>query len=157
MMMKDLKAAMAASISEVLETMFYMPLEFEGTGDPVKRGFFDMADIRSCRLTFKGALNGTMVIIIPESLLVPMAVDFMAEEKENIARIHTDGILKEILNMVLGHMLSSLDARSDFHLGIPELLEDDSLIRAFRDSLPECHVLVESVDGLILCILVLDD
>ena len=86
-----------------------------------------------------------------------MAVDFMAEERENIARIHTDGILKEILNMVLGHMLSNLDSRSDFHLGIPELLEDASQAKSFRDSLPECHVLVESVEGLILCVLVLDD
>jgi len=157
MMMKDLKAAMAASISEVLETMFYMPLEFEGTGDPVRRGFFELPDIRCCRLTFGGSLNGTMVMMIPESLLVPMAVDFMAEERENIARIHTDGILKEILNMVLGHMLSNLDVRSDFHLGIPELLEDASLVKSFRNSLPECHVLVESVEGLILCVLVLDD
>lgn len=156
-MMKDLKAAMAASISEVLETMFYLPLETEGTGDPVKRGFFDMKDIRTCRLVFSGDIKGCMVMMVPESLLVPMAVDFMGEEKENIERQHTDGILKEVVNMVLGNLLSSFDSNKDFRLGIPELLDDDkNIISSFRESLPEYHILVELIEGLIFCALMLD-
>jgi CheY-specific phosphatase CheX len=157
MMMKDMKKAMAASISEVLETMFYMPLELEDTGDPDKRGLFDISDLRVCRLSFKGRMTGHMVMMIPENLLAAMAVDFMGEDMENITRVHTDGIIKEVVNMVLGHMLSNLDEKSDFHLGIPELLEGRETVEAFRKKPPECHVLAESVEGLLLCVLVFDE
>lgn len=157
MMIKDMKAAMTTSISDVLETMFYMPLEFEDTGDPETRGIFDTADLRVCKLDFKGAMSGYLVMMIPETLLVSMAVDFMGEERENIVRMHTDGIIKEVVNMVLGHMLSNLDEKSDFHLGIPQLLEDGSVVQGIRKNLPECSVFAESIEGLLLSALVLDE
>lgn len=157
MMIKVLKAAMTASISDVLETMFYMPLEFEDTGDPENRGVFDTADLRVCKLDFKGKMSGYLVMMIPEALLVSMAVDFMGEARENIVRMHTDGIIKEVANMVLGHMLSNLDEKSDFHLGIPQILEDRELVQAIRKKMPECNVFAESIEGLLLSVLVLDD
>lgn len=157
MMIKDMKAAMTASISDVLETMFYMPLEFEDTGDPESRGIFDTFDLRVCKLEFKGKMSGYLVMMIPENQLVSMAVDFMGEDRENIIRMHTDGIIKEVVNMVLGHMLSNLDEKSDFHLGIPQLLEDRDLVQNIRKNLPECFVLAESIEGLLLSVLVLDD
>lgn len=157
MMIKDMKAAMTASISEVLETMFYMPLEFEDIGDPENRGLFDMSDLRACRLEFKGNISGYVVMMIPENLLVSMAVDFMGEEKKNITRVHSDGIIKEVSNMVLGHMLSNMDDKSDFHLGIPTVIEDRSFVADIRKNIPECHVLAESIEGLLLSVLVLDD
>ncbi len=157
MMMKDMKAAMTASISDVLETMFYMPLEFEDTGDPESRGVFDISDLRVCRLFFKGKISGHVIMMIPENLLVSMAVDFMGEDRENIRRMHTDGIIKEVVNMVLGHMLSNQDDKNDFHLGIPEILEGREPVDAVRLNPPECFVLAESVEGLVLSVLILDD
>lgn len=157
MMIKDMKAAMATSISDVLETMFYMPLEFEDTGDPESRGIFDTADLRVCKLDFKGAMTGYLAMMIPETLLVSMAVDFMGEDRENISRIHTDGIIKEVVNMVLGHLLSNIDEKKDFNLGIPQILEDGTLIQSIRKQLPECFVLAESIEGLLMSALVLED
>jgi len=157
MMIKDMKAAMTTSISDVLETMFYMPLEFEDTGDPESRGIFDTGDLRVCKLDFKGSMSGYLVMMIPETLLVSMAVDFMGEERENIVRMHTDGIIKEVVNMVLGHMLSNIDEKNDFHLGIPQILEDRSIVQGIRKQLPECCVFAESIEGLLLSALVLDE
>jgi chemotaxis protein CheY-P-specific phosphatase CheC len=156
-MIKDMKAALTTSISDVLETMFYMPLEFEDTGDPESRGIFDTADLRVCKLDFKGAISGYLIMMIPETQLVSMAVDFMGEDRGNIARMHTDGIIMEVVNMVLGHMLSNIDEKRDFHLGIPQILEDRTLVQSIRKQLPECFVLAESIEGLLLSALVLED
>lgn len=157
MKIKDLKSAMAASISDVLETMFYMPLEFEDTGEPDKRGFFDIPDLRVCELEFNGSISGRLILMIPESLLVSMAVDFMAEDKSTIKRVHTDGIIKEVANMVAGHMLSHMDDKRDFHLGIPRITENNEIIETFKKNPPECHVLAESINGLFLTIMALND
>jgi chemotaxis protein CheY-P-specific phosphatase CheC len=157
MKIADLKAAMTASISEVLETMFYMPLEFEDIGDPESRGLFDLSDLRVCRLEFKGKLNGSVVMLVPENLLVSMAVDFMGENKENITRVHTDGIIKEAANMIVGHMLSNLDDKSDFHLGIPSVIDEREYIDVVRKKIHDCYVLAESIEGLLLSVLILED
>jgi chemotaxis protein CheY-P-specific phosphatase CheC len=156
-MMKELKSAMTASISEVLETMFYMPLECD---DSVKRNpeeLFGQPDLRVCRLDFSGKLSGRFIMMIPESLLVTMAADFMGEDPLNIKRQHSDGIIKEVLNMVAGHMFSTMDSNSEFKLGIPEIVDDPAVIASFKQGPPEGLLVAEAIDGLIVTSIELDE
>lgn len=156
--MKELKAVMMASISEVLETMFYMPLEFDDYGETYQLGRFDTPDLRICKLEFSGKLSGHFIMAIPESLLFSMASDFMGEDRESITRLHSDGILKEALNMVAGHMFSNMDKKTEYNLGIPEMINDKTM----RDVIcPESDnkgiVIAESIDGFVLCSICLED
>lgn len=149
-MMKELKSAMTASISDVLETMFYMPLECD---DAVRRNLkelFDQSDLRFCRLDFSGKLSGRFIMMIPESLLVTMAADFMGEDTRTIKRQHSDGIIKEVLNMVAGHMFSNMDSKSEFKLGIPEIVDDPDVIASLKQGPTEGLVVAEAIDGLIV-------
>lgn len=155
-MMKDLRSAMMASISDVLETMFYMPLECDDCVSRDKQAAFDSPDLRVCRLDFEGALKGHVIMMIPETLLVIMAVDFMGEERKNITRHHSDGVIKEVLNMVVGHMFSNLDNKAEYHLGIPEIVEASTIIDGVRNEPPEGTVFAESIDGVIISIIRLD-
>ena len=156
-MIKDLKSAMTASISEVLETMFYMPLEFEDQGDLKKRGILDAPDLLICKLEFKGTLAGHFILIIPENVLISMARDFMGEDRNSIKRVHTEGIIKEVANMVVGHMFSTLDDTSDFHLGIPQIIENGEFLKELKENIPESHVIAESIEGFIVSIIQLND
>lgn len=156
-MMKDLKSRMMASISEVLETMFYMPLEFDDYGDVNKLGLLDTPDLRLCIMDFSGKFKGRFVMMIPETLLINMARDFMGEERKNINRQHSDGIIKEVLNMVAGHMFSNMDNKSEFHLGIPEIVEDHDIILKIKENTPEGLVVAECIDGFILSVIQLNE
>jgi CheY-specific phosphatase CheX len=155
-MIKELKSAMTASISEVLETMFYMPLEFDDAGLPPKGGVLETPDLRICRMTFSGSFRGYFLLLVPECLLTSMAEDFMGEDRENITPQHTDGIIKEVLNMVAGHMFSNMGEKKVFDLGIPEIVEDRSVIDSIANTPPECMVTAESIDGCLMCIIYLD-
>ncbi|GAB6096509.1 hypothetical protein JCM14469_27620 [Desulfatiferula olefinivorans] len=155
-MMKELKSAMTASISDVLETMFYMPLECDDAARRRPEALFDQPDLRVCRLDFGGKLSGRFFMVIPEALLVTMAADFMGEDPRNIKRPHSDGIIKEVLNMVAGHMFSNMDSASEFTLGIPEIIEDPAVVASWKRTLPEGAVAAEAVDGLIVTIIELN-
>ncbi len=64
-----LKTAMTASISNVLETMFFMSLEFND------QTILEAGDIPgedktiSCRIGFKGKFSGYFILLVPEKLL----------------------------------------------------------------------------------------
>jgi len=148
---------MTASISEVLETMFYMPLEFDEYGDVDRLGMLDIPDLRLCRLEFSGKFTGYFIMMIPEDILVSMASDFMGEDRHDITREHCDGIIKETLNMVAGHMFSTMDDKSEIRLSIPEIFEDSKMIDTIKSSIPEGLVIAESIEGYIFCMICLND
>ncbi len=145
--MKDLKMMMTTSISEVLETMFFMALEFDDYATLEDSGLLNEDNVRSCILSFNGDFSGHFTIFIPETILVTMAIDFMGEEKENITREHSDGIIKEVINMVAGNMFAALDNQAEFDLGIPEMVDSGSFLSEIAKSQPKDLVLAESIDG----------
>jgi CheY-specific phosphatase CheX len=156
-MIKDLKSAMTTSISEVLETMFFMPLEFEEQISLEKLGLAVTPDLMTCRLDFKGKLNGFFLLTIPERLLITMAGDFMGEDRSSITREHSVGIIKEVANMVVGNMFAEMDSQSEFNLGIPEIVDDKGFLAAVLQKNPETYIVAESIDGMIVSIIELND
>ncbi len=145
--MKDLKKMMTTSISEVLETMFFMALEFEDYESLDSCGILHEKNVEVCRLVFSGIFSGHFSIFIPEQLLISMAVDFMGEEKENITREHSDGIIKEVINMVAGNMFAAYDNQIEFKLGIPEMIDTDTFLAEITKAPPKELILAESIEG----------
>ncbi|MCW7755357.1 chemotaxis protein CheX [Desulfobotulus sp. H1] len=115
-----LKIAMKASISEVLGTMFYMPLEFD-MEEVLEKSFLWQADaLLAASLSFKGPFNGLVIFWVPENILCTMTSDFLGEQcvsKEQMAET-----LKEIVNMVAGNTFSNFDNTREFRLGIPGII-----------------------------------
>lgn len=145
--MTDLKRMMTTSISEVLETMFFMVLEFEEHTDLKNCGLLSEEDLRVSRLSFNGSFSGQFTVFIPESTLMTMAMDFMGEAQETIHREHCDGILMEVINMVAGNMFAALDNQTEFKLGIPEMVETAQAVQEISTLPPETLVLAESIEG----------
>jgi CheY-specific phosphatase CheX len=123
MQREALTAAIKRSISEVLETMFFMPLEFpEGQGMemPGKEG---NGKLLVTKLNFRGPFSGTFVFCIPEELTLSLTASFLGEEAAKVTRIHMTDMVKEIVNMIAGNTFSILDDKAIFDLDIPEILD----------------------------------
>jgi len=127
-MKKILMTAMKTSISEVMETMFFLPVEFGEEIEFCKSGIAHDKITMASRLKFNGDVSGNLCILAPRNLIREMAENFMGEAKETLSEDHLSGTLTEMLNMVCGNALSKTDSKLPFELGIPEMI-DESIIK----------------------------
>ena len=125
-MRKTLMKAMMTSISEVMETMFFLPVEFEGESTLSDCGLSKEKKI-VCQLTFTGDASGSLTIVAPENLVAEMAENFMGEAKGLLTDEHFSGTLTEMLNMVCGNALSKTKSKEPFELGIPEVIDESEI------------------------------
>lgn len=128
-MKRQLMKAMMTSISEVVETMFFLPAEQEKESTVLETGLLDQAeaDVASAALAFTGDISGRLVMMVPGNLLSEMTENFMGESDDKLTRELKYGTLKELLNMVCGNALRKLDSGHGFDLGIPEIVDGETV------------------------------
>jgi len=126
-MKTQLMKAMMTSISEVVETMFFLPAEQEKEGTVLETGLLDQADAVSAALAFTGEISGRLVMMVPGNLLSEMTENFMGESTDRLSRALMEGTLTELLNMVCGNALRKLDSGHGFDLGIPEIVDGETI------------------------------
>lgn len=122
-MMKTMRQA----ISNVLETMFFQPVQISDKNSTLQEWFSDKESILGAALKFTGPSAGSFYVIIPVKLVAEITANFLGLEEEEINEEQIEDTLKEALNMIGGHMLSLFDKGGDISLSIPELIEDDKL------------------------------
>jgi CheY-specific phosphatase CheX len=147
-MKNRLKAAMKTSISEVLETMFFISLEFDESGR--FDDFIQSAknDLLASRLSFGGDLSGYFFFFTPESVLLTITENFLAQDRYSITKNHVDGTLKEITNMIAGSTFSRFDKHALFNLNIPEVIDINSRSETLNDVPHEqIFFLINSLEG----------
>jgi len=116
-----LKETTKISISEVLETMFFLPLEAsesEGGGDLSQ---IPKDQLTGASLDFSGPIAGKVVFLIPIKLARSLTSDFLGQENADVASDEMEGTIKEVVNMIMGKALSLIDEKAIFKLGIPEI------------------------------------
>ena len=124
-MMKTLMTAMMASTSEVMETMFFLPVEFrEELTTLIQSGMGKQKSNMACRIKFSGDVSGSLTLLIPKDLLAQMTENFMGEPLENLQDKHLSGTLTEILNIICGNALRKVKANNPFELDIPEMIDE---------------------------------
>jgi CheY-specific phosphatase CheX len=140
--------AMKTSISEVLETMFFLSLDF----------FHDDADIRdlwtpgrdqvlAAKLNFSGPMSGDAIFCIPKKLALSITADFMGKNEEEISDHQIDGTVKEIINMVIGNTFSMYDPDVVFDLGVPELVAFNDFLKKLSDSENRFSMVIETLEN----------
>jgi CheY-specific phosphatase CheX len=125
-MKEALTTAVMTSISEVMETMFFLPVEYVQDATLVQSKM-DKEENLACRLSFSGDISGHLILLGNESLVEEMAQNFMGESLEQITEQNLAETLKEMLNMVCGSALSKIHSSVPFELGIPETLDDSDI------------------------------
>lgn len=118
--MKNLTATMMTSISEVMETMFYSPVEIQEQTQPLQKAMTRFTPFKTSLIRFTGDFSGQVMLAIPVELLKEMTENFMGESEEHLTDEYLSGTLTESLNMISGNGLKNLESSVPFELGIPE-------------------------------------
>ena len=125
-MKKILMTAMTNSISEVMETMFFMPVEI-GPEMILNDSGIDLNNALACRLGFTGDIGGNIDVISPETLVAELTSNFLGENKAGLTWEQQFGTLSEMLNIVCGNALKNVKCRLPYKLGIPEKITSKDL------------------------------
>ena len=111
---KALIRAMKNSISEVLETMFFLPVDFSDTVNA------EEIQMSVTKLDFSGPFSGSFVLFIPEEFAVSLTANFLGKDKEKVSEDNVIETSKEVINMIAGSTFANLDDQAVFDLDIPE-------------------------------------
>ena len=138
--------AMKNSISEVLETMFFLPLEFPDGVNPEEIWGSQKEVLVVGKLTFSGPFAGDLFFFIPRNLAVSLTGSFLGVDEESIFQDHVTETVKEITNMIAGSTFGNYDDQAVFDLGIPEMTNFDEAKGQGADSGKEIFIPVDTLD-----------
>ncbi|MFO7784301.1 MAG: chemotaxis protein CheX [Thermodesulfobacteriota bacterium] len=143
-----LMMTMKASISEVLEKMFFLPLDVSDAVDWSELWEDPTAlDPIAVRLAFSGPFSGHFLFLVPRGLGTGLTADFMGIEKKAVPPEHVEQTAKEILNMVAGTTFSDLVGQAIFQLGIPETVSAETALVQSTSPDNEVFLGVETLQG----------
>ena len=121
-MRKTMKTNMKQAISNVLELMFFISIQFkEEDGPPGGWSPRDQASIMAT-LGFSGPVSGSYYLLIPVAMAKEITANFLGLGEEEVSTAQERDTVKEALNMIGGHMLSLADQPDGYQLGIPEIV-----------------------------------
>ncbi len=140
---KSLMTAMRNSISDVLETMFFMALDYPETDIELWQP--KSGKILASKLDFKGPFSGQIIFFIPEKTAASLAARFLGMDEDKISHEHVTETVKEIVNMIAGGTFSNYDANEVFNLGIPEFADPDT---TKNNNIRSEHVIFIPIDTL---------
>ncbi len=115
---EQLKRQLAASATEVLETMFFSSVE-ELPQEPLDAARRERV---GAYLDFHGACVGRLALSLEKDAARNLATSFFGETFEGTEDEDCSSVMAELTNMVCGAMLSHLDRNSIFCLASPEAL-----------------------------------
>ena len=115
------------AISNVLETMFFQPVQIVDYDCTLLEWFSQNQSLLGATLNFDGPLSGSLYLLIPGRMTDEITANFLGLSGERINEEQKRDSVKEALNMIGGRMFSFFDRKSVFKLGIPKLIEENDL------------------------------
>lgn len=110
---------LAASISEVFETMFFVYLEMT---EQEHKGPFLKSSI-----SFSGSESGVLDLYFSDSLLTSMAQNMLSRDADEIGTNDREDCAREAANMVCGNFLATVDPTNRYDLTIPGCTEVEAM------------------------------
>ncbi|MCP4745053.1 MAG: chemotaxis protein CheX [Desulfobacteraceae bacterium] len=111
--------AMKASISKVLEQMFFLPVNIGHAAQAEKET--ESKNVICAELGFKGDIAGSFLLALPAKLAHRAAADFMGVDAATVTSEHIYGTIKEMANILAGNTLSLYNPDKAFDLELPKL------------------------------------
>jgi CheY-specific phosphatase CheX len=115
--------AMKTSISEVLEQMFFLPVDYIAPDRSLSEPEPDQASIIA-KLAFSGSPSGTFMLQVPAALAQSVSADFLGIAPPDLADDQVTDTVLEMVNMLAGSTLSTYDHQALFDLQIPALIRN---------------------------------
>ena len=153
---KHLITMMKTSISDVLEMMFYLPLEISISSNWKESGVHEK-DLLISKLDFKGSFNGSSFFFVPQTLALDLTSSFLGSDKSQITQEQILETVGEILNIMTGGTFSRYDDQTVFNLGIPEHVDLASVRIKEADSKDIAFVGIDTLDSVSAFQMVIED
>jgi len=144
---ESLTTAMKTSISNVLETMFFLPMDFPDAVNKKEFWTGKTGQIMAIRLDFDGPFCGYCVLYMPKKMAVSMAADFMGIDAEGIPDDQIIGTVMEVTNMITGNTFSLYDEEAVFDLKIPGLVRPANFKEVFVGYKNDIFVVIDSLEN----------
>jgi len=141
-----LTIAMKDSISDVMGTMFFLPIDFSDADRIETLWNAETDGILIAKLNFEGPFSGYCALYIPKKLALSISADFMGKDKESISDDQVRGTVKEIINMIAGNTFSIYNQQAVFNLEIPELVSFSELEADPSDSENQIFIGIETLE-----------
>jgi CheY-specific phosphatase CheX len=146
-MRETMTMKMKQAISNVLETMFFLPVQFIEDACPLKEWFPGDQVLIGATIRFTGPVSGSYFLLIPDDMAKEITINFLGFSKEEISDPQEKDTIKEALNMIGGYILSQIDKADEFQLGIPEIVPQNELNTAAYENLLENMVFIQTEDN----------
>jgi hypothetical protein len=138
---------MREAISNSLETMFFLPVQFSDTECTLQEWFFDEQPLIGATLKFYGPWSGSFYLFIPVRVVDEVTANFLGLEADRISEAQKKDTVKEAINIIGGHMFSIFDKEGVFRLGIPEIIEEHEVTDDKLGNMKGDAVLIETEDN----------
>ena len=139
--------AMKASISEVLEQMFFLPIDLVDAGKEKSSPAIDGGETYTAKVGFQGPASGVFRLQIPAALAASISADFLGTLTEELSDEDISGTVKEMLNMLAGNSLSAYDPKAPFNLSIPELTQSPAGGEKAGEKRERIDIRIETMDS----------
>jgi CheY-specific phosphatase CheX len=148
---------MKASISEVLEQMFFLPIDIIDSEAKKALAHWNNQEAITVSVAFEGSPAGTFRLTVPHDLAASITADFLGALPESLSTEQVIETVKEMTNMLAGNALSAYDPQYAFNLRIPEVIpaanrndriapdESDEPMEVFIETMDSCMVLRLSI------------
>lgn len=128
---QKLLQAAKTSISEVLETMFFLPIDHTDIVEASVLSGVIKDDMELVEVGFSGMFSGTFLLVIPDELALFLTASFLGSIEEKVLPEHVTETKKEMANMICGNTFTHFNNQVEFDLGIPEIVRaQDALKRS---------------------------
>ncbi len=132
------------AISRVMETMFFLPVQFADGPRPLGEWFFREANVLEALIDFQGSRSGRGFLLVPVQGLKEMAANFLGLREAEVSEEQVRDTLKEAVNMMMGQMLSLLDRDGGYALGIPRFAGATNLSEVREENSPAALLVFET-------------
>jgi len=128
---EKLLQAAKTSISEVLETMFFLPIDHTEIVDQIALNGSVNDEMELVEVGFSGMFSGTFLLVIPDDLAMFLTASFLGSIEKKVLPVHISETKKELANMIAGNTFTHFNDQVEFDLGIPEIVyASDALNRS---------------------------
>ena len=140
----EMMKAMKQAISDVLNKMFFLPVQVNEKGPALNEWFSNKQQLIGATMGFTGPASGFSYLLIPEGVVREMTANFLGIAEKAVSEKQERDTVKESLNMITGHMFSQFDKKGAFQIGIPLLINKGELLAGQFDRFNKGVIFIET-------------
>jgi len=118
----SLSPALAESVGDVLEKMFFIGALDSSEPSQETAGESEV----TAEVSFLGDPSGALTLSVTHSVARSIAADFLGEDEGELSELQIEEVIRELANMICGSVLSRVGSNTTFHLAEPIIVTPEA-------------------------------